>query len=980
MIDETPPWDRVKELFQAALDRPPAERARFLREACGDDRTVLREVESLLLAHQQAGDFAERPALDALVAGSYAVAMGDAALPDSALQPGLRLGPYQLVERIGRGGMGEVYKAHDTRLDRAVAIKVLPRHVADDADLKHRFEREARTLASLSHPHICPVFDVGRHDGVDYIVMEHLEGETLAARLARGALPLDQALRRAIEIADALDKAHRKGIVHRDLKPGNVMLTKSGAKLLDFGLAKRRPAGPLTGSSASAAQSESLTEKGTIVGTLHYMSPEQVEGKMADARSDIFSFGTIVYEMVTATRAFDGDTPASVIAAILERQPQSLVAKQPSASGALDRVVKTCLAKDPDDRWQSAGDLRRELNWITEENRAPGRPAVQEAAKRARPVVWAAAVGLAILVGAAGAWFGAGRLARAERTAAPIRFAVPRVEAAQATIQTAGFAISPDGAHLIYEARSSLRLRSIGGDDIPLPGAGNNPFFSPDSQWVAFFADGVSSNQGLQRMPVGGGAVAQITPGFGIERTFGATWGSDGTIVIARGGSLVRVGQGGGDVELVAKPDTAAGEVRYAWPAFLPDGRSVLFTILRDAGPADARIGVIDLMTRRQKTLLQGGHAARYLPTGHLMYASRGRLHVVGFDDRSLETRGVPVTVGGVRLAQTVGGFNANFDVSMTGTLAYLPPAVLLRTLAWVDPRDGREEPIPAPPKVYVYPRISPDGMFVALDVADGNRDIWVYDVQRGGITKITKGATESLMPTWSFDGKRVFYASDREGGGFRIYSVAADGAGSERQEFSERSSYVPNSMPAPNQLVAIATGTGTRGGGDVVIVTLAGDVQARTLLGVDGEQSSAQVSPDGRWIAYQSSESGTYEVYINSYPDVSRRRVQVSQGGGAQPLWGRAGSNELFYWTLQGALKVVSVTSTDDIRVGPLRDVPLKGAYLHTGAVGAWRYSVSPVDGRLLLFKTTPGGEDLPPIEVTVNWFEELKRLVPSQ
>jgi serine/threonine protein kinase len=382
-MSETAPWDRVKELFQSALDRLPAERVRFLREACGEDRKLLREVESLLVAHQQAGNFADRPALDALVAGAATVAMGDAALPDPALQPGLRLGPYQVVERIGRGGMGEVYRAHDARLDRSVAIKVLPAHVAADADLKHRFEREARTLASLSHPHICPVFDVGQQDGFDYIVMEHLEGETLAARLARGALPLDQALRYAIEIADALDKAHHKGIVHRDLKPGNVMLTKSGAKLLDFGLAKRHPVGPFTGPSASAARSESLTARGTIVGTLHYMAPEQVEGKETDARGDIFAFGAVLYEMVSGARAFDGDSPATVIAAIIGADPPLISSVPPTAPPPLDHVVRTCLEKDPDFRWQSAGDVARQLRWIRE---GPEQTAVaSDVASRVKP-------------------------------------------------------------------------------------------------------------------------------------------------------------------------------------------------------------------------------------------------------------------------------------------------------------------------------------------------------------------------------------------------------------------------------------------------------------------------------------------------------------------------------------------------------------------------------------------------------------------
>jgi hypothetical protein len=380
--------------------------------------------------------------------------------------------------------------------------------------------------------------------------------------------------------------------------------------------------------------------------------------------------------------------------------------------------------------------------------------------------------------------------------------------------------------------------------------------------------------------------------------------------------------------------------MRYAWPEFLPDGRSVLFTILRSGGPAEARIALIDVSTRQQKTLLQGGHAASYVSSGHLLYGSGGRLQAVAFDAQSLGTRGVPITVEGVATNETVGGFNANFDVSGNGTLAYLPPtAPELRTMAWVD-REGRVEPIAAPPMEYIYPRISPDGTRVALDVGGRNRDIWMWHLDREVITRITEGPTEDLSPAWSLDGVRVFFASDREGGAFRVFSVAADGAGAERQEFAGADNYMPMSMPGPGELLVGVTGPGARGG-DVAVVTLGQHGQARTLLGKEGLEGNSQVSPDGHWIAYQSLESGSMEVYVRPYPDVERRREQISRGGGVQPLWGKAGSAELFYWDLKGTLKVVSLTLTPNLSVGARRDIPLGDRYLAQG--GTWVYDVSP-------------------------------------
>jgi Tol biopolymer transport system component len=869
--------------------------------------------------------------------------------------------------------MGEVYRATDKNLKRQVAIKVLPDVVAADEGRLARFQREAEVLASLNHPNIATIHGLEKSDGVTALVMELVEGPTLADRIAKAPIPVEEALLVAAQIADALETAHDQGIIHRDLKPANIKLRPDGTvKVLDFGLAKALE--PIGAVSHETSRSSTITmplktQAGIIVGTAAYMSPEQARGEAVDRRSDIWAFGCVLYEMLTGRMAFGAKTATETLARVLEGHVD-LDALPAATPPLIRRLVRRCLERPLRSRVQHIGDARADIADVRlGEPALAGPPAAGHGARRPRAVVWAAAVVGLTMLAAAGAWFGAWRVAPEETRAVPVRFDVPRVQTPPLGPAFRSIALSPDGSRLVYATLSSLRVRAIGGDDVPLPAAGREPFFSPDGEWLAFFTE-----DGLLRMPSSGGAVQLISrEGSGTTRVSGGSWGRDGTIVISSGGTLMRVSAEGGSTEIVAAPDTAAGEVRYAWPEVLPDGRSVLFTVVRDGAPADTRIAVIDLLTRRKKTLLQGGHAARYLSTGHILYASGGGLQMVELDEERLETRGVPATVEGVRIADT-NGFNADFAVSTAGTLAYLPPSdPALRTMAWVN-RDGREEPIPAPAMRYVYPRISPDGTRAALDIGGGNRDIWVWHFARQVITRITKGPTEDLMPAWSFDGTRVFYASDREGGAFRVFSVASDGAGAEQQEFAGRDNYMPLSMPAPDTLLAFASGAGTRDG-DIAVVTVKKAAQARTLLATEGREGNAQVSPDGRWIAYQAPASGAYEVYVRPYPDVDRRREQISLGGGVQPLWGPPGSNELFYWTLKGVLRVVTVTSTPDLRVGASRDIPLGDGYVRGIAGTAWIYAVSPVDGRILMFKPVPGSGDLAPIKVVVNWFEELKR-----
>ena len=589
-----------------------------------------------------------------------------------ALARGTKLGPYQIESPIGAGGMGEVYKATDTRLERTVAIKVLPAHVASDPERRSRFEREAKTVAALSHPHICPVFDVGSEDGTDFLVMEYLEGETLAERLSKGALPLDQALRYAIEIADALDKAHRQGVTHRDLKPANIMLTKAGAKLLDFGLAKLKPTGPQ--SDASTKLADNLTEQGTILGTFQYMAPEQLEGGEADHRTDIFAYGAVVYEMVTGQRAFSGESRASLIAAILDRAPSPLATLQPLAPAALDHVVRMSLAKTPDDRWQSAGDIAREVKWISESGSQPSAAAVSGEGTNSRLSVGMAvsiALGLSVLTGLA-VW-GLTRSLQTERRADRFAINVPPGALLNATYGR-HIAISPDGGSVVYVAgtigNTDLYVRAFdelapttlteGQTEIGIPSV------SEDGAWVAF---NTPRDDSLKKVATLGGPVSAICVGCA-QIALGVSWATDDTLVFGSNlpSGLWRVSAEGGDVEELTTPESP--QINHAWPEVLPGGRAALFTSLVGEFVETAQIALVDLETGEHEVLIPGGSFPRYSPTGHIVYGDAGTLWAIGFDADRLEVTGarpVPVLDGVL-----TGRSGINFDFSRNGTLVYV--------------------------------------------------------------------------------------------------------------------------------------------------------------------------------------------------------------------------------------------------------------------------------------------------------------------
>ncbi|HEY3173043.1 MAG TPA: protein kinase, partial [Thermoanaerobaculia bacterium] len=675
------------------------------------------------------------------------------------LPAGSRLGPYEILAPLGSGGMGEVYRARDTRLERTVAVKVLPEHLSLSPESRQRFEREAKTISQLSHPHICALYDVGNAEGVEYLVMEYLEGETLAERLAKGPLPIEQVLRHGIEIADALDRAHAQGIVHRDLKPANVMITKSGVKLLDFGLAKAIAPSSPRGLTSFPTQ-EALTHEGAILGTLQYMAPEQLEGKEADARTDIFAFGALLYEMATGKKAFEAHSQASLIAAILERDPPPVSKVQPIAPPGFDRIVRRCLAKDPERRWQSARDVALELAEL-------GSGAVAFVAAAAKPsgkrgmAGWVAAA--LLLLALLAVLFGPGRFRQRQATATtPVRFTIP--PPAGSTLQGM-LALSPDGTRLAFVATTadgrdrllvrpldSLATRSVDGTD-----GAEFPFWSPDGRSLAFFADGK-----LKRIAPDGGSPRTLCDAAAPR---GGAWGADGTIVFSAnvGGSIDLVPDTGGQPRPLAQLTSRSGEV-YRWPSFLPDGRHFLYYVaFGDPKVMGVYVGSVDSSDTR-RILPDADAAAVYAAPGHLFYRSGDRLMSRPFDVREMRPTGEASPVVEDVWWDGISTLATAFTVSSNGVLAYQTGGLSESQLLLYD-RTGKElGPIGAP-AAHFEPMFSPDGRSVLVSRGVKQRSLltetWLADVGRGTMTRLaTDPGVNSVTALWSPDGRRVAFAS----------------------------------------------------------------------------------------------------------------------------------------------------------------------------------------------------------------------------
>jgi serine/threonine protein kinase/Tol biopolymer transport system component len=888
------------------------------------------------------------------------------------LAAGARLGPYEILSPLGAGGMGEVYKAKDTRLERTVAVKVLPSHMSASAEVRQRFEREARTISQLSHPHICALYDVGREGETEYLVMELLEGETLLARLAKGPLPPEQTLRYGVEIADALDKAHRQGIVHRDLKPGNVMLTKSGVKLLDFGLAKAMAPSAPAGSLTALPTQQGLTQEGTILGTFQYMAPEQLEGKEADGRTDIFAFGAVLYEMATGKKAFAGASQASLIAAILEREPPAISSVQPMSPAALDRVVKTCLAKDPEDRWQSAADIKRELRWIGEGSQS-GIAAVaapKPSSRRRLPWGLAAVFALVSLVSVPLALL---HLRRDRAESGVLRLSVLPPEGA---VLTGGFAVSPDGRQLAIAATdaagaTALWLRSFeSGASVRLAGTEDArlPFWSPDGRRLGFF-----TRDKLKKTDLAGGI--QILCDLGASTARGGSWSKEGVIIFSAGTTraIQRVpADGGAPVDATRLPDTP-NAVSHRWPQFLPDSRHFLYLVIAGKqGDSALLLGSLDGGKPVRVMTLATNNEILYSPSGHLLFVRNGSLNAQAFDPSTARLSGEPVS-----LAASVGGDRnlgwASFSASQNALVLSSSGWDNLE-LTWFD-RAGKEIGHPGSHKLYRDASLSPDGKraAAALLEADGTLDLWLLDILRDVASRFTfRREAAMLNPIWSPDGTRIVFGSSNDYGRMQIFVKSADGSGSDEPLLTSANGQVPTDWSADGRFVAFEERDPKTGKRDLWLLPMSGSGDRKPVpyLQTPFDKFQAQFSPDGRWMAYGSDESGRWEIYLQPVP-ASGGKWLVSNSGGTQPRWRRDGK-ELFY--LSADLKIMSV----DVTLGPTPELSapkaLFPARVIQNAIGTDEYVVT-ADGQRFLATAASGTTTAQPLTVVINWQEDLKK-----
>jgi Tol biopolymer transport system component len=897
------------------------------------------------------------------------------------LHAGARLGPYEIQSPIGAGGMGEVYRARDTRLDRSVAIKVLSSELAADVEFRVRFAREARTLSHLNHRHVCTLYDVGEADGTAFLVMEYLEGETLAARLARvtfggGTLPLAEAMRTGAEIASALDAAHRVGITHRDLKPGNVMLTRAGVKLLDFGLAKASgdavaPTNPdvETRRSASPGATAPLTGQGHIVGTLQYMAPEQIEGRAADARTDVFAFGAVMYEMVVGRPPFGASSAAGLIGSILKDEPAQPSSVRPALSPALDFLIRRCLAKDPDERWQSARDLKSQLEWIAESLTPAGptsgvtpAPKAGSAPRNSRRA-WLAGGALLIAAVLAGAVLWPRTESGGGVTAPDVRFhiTVP-------PMPPPGFvAISPDGRQVAFVARKpgasdvGLWVRPLDATAarlVPDTDDAYSPFWSPDSRTIAFGSRGQLRRVGVDGLP----AVTICTVPAPHDFS-GGSWNRDGTIVFSAGGGLLRVRADGGDPVAITRLDASRGESNHYFPWFLPDGRRFLF-LARSGDPAHTGVYVGSLdapettaPTARQK-VVEASSMALFAAPGHVIYQHAGVLMAVPVNERSLQVTGPPV-----RLAEgisfSIGGRGA-FSVAENGTLVYRTgESDPITQLTWFD-RKGQPVATVGPPTSVRQLVLSPDGKRVAIDRRDpaiGTYDIWILELTNGVLTRLTFGPSEDADPTWAPDSQSIAFWSNREKPGIYVRRLGTE----QDQRVLEAEQAFLMHWAADGELLFHNRLT--------ISGLMVGKGGAPTLLFKSPfGKDEAHVSVEGKWVAYNSMESGKLEVHVASYPAFQQRR-QVSSGGGGAAWW-RADGRELFYLSVDGKLMSVPVTPGPAPEFGT--PTALFQSPLTTPNLDMDEYAVSADGQRFLMMHRADTSTT--PITVVMDWRKLMK------
>ena len=889
-----------------------------------------------------------------------------------ALISGDKLGPYEIIAPLGAGGMGEVYRAKDTRLSRDVAIKILSKEMCADPVRKQRFEREAKTISGLNHPNICVLYDVGCQDGLDYLVMECVEGETLAKRVEKGPLPLEQLLKYGSQIADALDRAHRAGIVHRDLKPSNVMLTSSGAKLLDFGLAKPTAVSASLATLTVSAHATPVTQEGTVVGTFQYMSPEQVEGKELDGRSDIFSLGAVLYEMWTGQHAFAGKSQLSVASSILEKEPASITSLRPLTPTALERTIKKCLEKAPDDRWQSASDLASQLKWISEGGVGSG---MTSAVASKNPASQWITVGLAVVtIGALliAGWALSRSRASGEKPIVRVTISMPPSQPLDTSSSATGaawwsssaVALSPDGHRLVLvvlqDGVARLAIRELSSFEFkPISGTEGAamPFFSPDGEWLGFFAHG-----NLKKILVSGGVAIVLA---NVQSYSGGTWLNDNTIVYTPdfSGGMYRVPASGGKAELLSPPEPGKEQDWQWWPEALPSG-DILFTRKTGEGAQEGSVVVFSRKSAKFTTLIDKASYAHYSPSGHLLYVSNDAILAVPFDEKQLKITGTPLPV--LQGVQTSGGESAQFFVAQNGTLAYVPGSDVgnHNTLVSVD-RTGKQAALSAPAQPYEDVTLSPDGKQLAMTIIGEQQwSVWIYDLQQKTLKRLTFDG-DNRDPLWSADGKRVIYSSSRNGRKSLFWKPVAQ-PGGEEELLTVTAQPFPDSVSKDGRYLVYDI-LGERNSKGFYLLPLQGEKKSQQLFAESSLGTTlGALSPDGRWFAYASGESGRQEIYVRGFGS-NAGKWQVTTDGAYQPSWS-ADSRELFYRGSDSRIYSVAVSPGVDFVAGSPRSL-----FLFPCVSAAHDYAPT-LDGQHFICIQQPQSElTATQVNVVLNWATEL-------
>ena len=878
-----------------------------------------------------------------------------------SLTTGTKLGPYEITGAVGAGGMGEVYRARDTRLGRDVAIKVLPEAFAKDAVLKERFEREAKTISSLNHPNICTLYDVGHQNGTDFLVMELLEGESLSQRLVKGALTVAETLRIGMEMADALERAHRQGIVHRDLKPGNIVLTKSGAKLLDFGLAKPQglavAGSAFSGVATQASPTSPVTREGTVIGTFQYMSPEQVEGREADSRSDIFALGAVLYEMATGKRAFEGKSQISIASAILEKEPEPISRVQPMTPPALEHVVKTCLAKDPEERFQTAHDVKIQLRWISESGSQAGVAAPVVAHRKHREwLAWAltAALLVGLLGGGALWWRGRGEPQPAMFLQASLPFTAQDI------------ALSPNGhtlaaaGYLESANRNVIWIYDVGSrhaDSVAGTEGASFPFWSADGRYVAFFAEGK-----LKKVEAPGGRVQTIADA---PWGRGGAWNKDGVILFAPTTTdpLFRVPASGGTPVPVTKLDRVRLETSHRWPVFLPDGKHFLYLAANFGGHPEVNavfLGSLD--SDQRQMIVEVSSNPAYAAPGYLLFYRDKALMAQSFDLGRFALTGEPTTIlTDVQFLPQVD--RAVFAVSNGGLLVSQGASRATESqLLWFD-RSGKQVGTVGKPAMYANVALAPDGRRVACDIVDLDgvkMDVWVMEPSREAAMRFTFDAGLDATPVWSPDGSNLLYFSNQAAG---LYVKSSDGSGKGKMLLAAGGA--PNAWSPDGKYILYAEGT-------QLAYAAAPEFKSKPFLQTKSLQANGQFSADGRWVAYASNETGTWEVYVTSFPE-PRGKWQVSSGGGQQPRW-RGDGRELFYLSPDGKMMAVPVNLGNSVDAGTPTALFQAHPRQHISSLDVFTYDVSR-DGQRFLINTRVEHTEASPMSVVLNWPAELRK-----